>query len=413
MSSSLTYTDYFRKTTNDINALIHELMSITPLPLWINPINTKFYNSPKYTVGSIVIAINDKNKIIEYLEPYIRKINSYLNLDVEFFKEKNNWQIDQDYFDTILYGGYLIPNLKIQPLTVVSNSNFGFDIYISTRGGHGEEYNNDMPGLSDSWLNLRTASKEAVNLMLDSIIEKLENSPLLEKLFNNRLQAHLNNFHFNAVIGSEHVTETDLNNYLDVLEETYSRRTNTTNDVLRMPVIQNNTIIGQSTIINSTTKEYIVNAIINLKHVDKNSEIRLPFIPNEKLDIVLPTILEFGSKSLLVDPTLNNTVEQTNERHSLTIDSFKTIDANTIIYKHTNIGEPLSLVSAFNGFLSTNYIVNYTAIGKPNRVDNTEIQCIPVDEISRTETELVFKINPYYVWKTNALNITVSGIKFG
>jgi len=112
MSTLLSYKDYLRKVIVDINQQIQKLMSTQSLPLWVNPVNSKFYKVNGYKVGDIVIAINDKQTVIEYLRPYINQIAEYVNMDISTLKERNNWEIDDDFYDIILYRGYILPQLK-------------------------------------------------------------------------------------------------------------------------------------------------------------------------------------------------------------------------------------------------------------------------------------------------------------
>ena len=174
MSTLLSYKDYLRQVIVDINQQIQKLMSTQSLPLWVNPVNSKFYKANGYKVGDIVIAINDKQTVIEYLRPYINQIAEYVNMDISALKERNNWEIDDDFYDIILYGGYILPQLKLQPLTVMSTNIRGFDIWMSTKGSIETDWNFDMPGMSSAWINLRTQSSDVVELSLDTIIEKVE-----------------------------------------------------------------------------------------------------------------------------------------------------------------------------------------------------------------------------------------------
>lgn len=414
MSTILSYKDYFRKTVVDINEQIQALMTTQALPLWINPINTKFYTVNGYKVGDIVIAISDEQLVIEYLEPYIKKIAEYVGMDSAILLERNNWQIDDQFYNTIIYGGNILPHLKLQPLTVMSTNVHGFDIYISTKGDQTNGYNYDMPGMSDAWLNLRTQSNDAINLMIDSIVEKIEESTVLPDIFDDFLQQHLTDYHFGANVDDPGPTEIELTNYLNKLELLHSTRRNSTNDTIRMPFIQDGVgTIGQTLLINSSSNDYIASSIINIDKVNIDEPITMSFIPNDNLKIVLPTILEFDDDYIETD---TNSISMQNGISAVAINALYNMNnVTSVIYR--SLGDqtvPLTLMTMFMGFNSVDqYTVNYTPIGKTTRVDRTEIQCMPVEELKRTTTSITFKINPKYVWKTNALNICVSGIKAG
>lgn len=409
MSTLLSYKDYLRQVIVDINQQIQKLMSTQSLPLWVNPVNSKFYKVNGYKVGDIVIAINDKQTVIEYLRPYINQIAEYVNMDISTLKERNNWEIDDDFYDIILYGGYILPQLKLQPLTVMSTNIRGFDIWMSTKGSIETDWNFDMPGMSSAWLNLRTQSSDVVELSLDTIIEKVEASNLMTEIYNRYLNNHLRDCHFGAN-NDWSAIEIDLNKYLDELELKHSSRINSTNDTLRMPVVQAGVgTIGQTLLIKSTTNDYIVASIIKVDQLSIDQPITLSFVPNENLDIVIPTLLEIDGEYI---ETNTNSIALPNDIHAYAINSKCTINNESLIYR--SIGstyERLSLSTTFGGFRDTNFNVVYTPIGKMERVDKTDIQCMPVEELHRSQNSITFKINPKYVWQTTALNICAVGIK--
>ena len=419
-SSVLPYTDFLRRMVSKTNDSINSLMSVKPLPLWINPLNMKFYQSPAYSVGDIVLAITDKNLVLEYLEPYIREIADYIDLPPTFFKERNNWEVEYDFYNTILYVGEIIPALKLQPLTIMSTSVYGFDLYISMTGGVGGGFNYDMPGMSDSWLNLRTASDETLTILLDEIIEKVEDSDILPELSNEALNLHLKTQHMNAGLDysdpdnpiPDFTQELALHKYLDSIEDIYASRANATNDILRMPVVQDDVVIGQTTLINASTTEYSVSSIINYADLDMSKPITLSFIPNESLNIIISTVLDFGGEYLTVDQDVNSTVEVAPGEHALAVDSLYELTDDRLIYRHGNIGTPLLIASSFAGFEDKKFVVTTTPIGKIKRTDKSEIQCVPFEEIEREPRFITFKINPKYVWESTALNINISGKRF-
>lgn len=417
-ATTKTYSNYFRYIVTLLNANIADLVSTQSLPLWINPLNSKFYQTDNgangYKVGQIVIAISDRQLILEYLEPYIRQIARHLDIDITSFKERNNWEIDDDFYDVILYGGYILPQLKIQPLTAVSTHPSGFDIYISTKGGGDknniDDWNTDMPGMSDAWLNLRSVSSDALDLTLDNIIEKLEESDYLKNIFDEHLQDHLTEHHFNANLNDIDATETALHKYLDKLEQIYSARINATTNILRMPFLQNGNNIGQITLTASSTNEYVASAIINVDKVDATADIVMPFIPNDSLQIVLPTILSINGDYIM---TSDSYIALPNGDNAYAVDSLYTMHDKSLIYREAANGHiPLTLSTLFGGFNTQAYTVVYTPIGSLKRVNKTEIQCMPVEEISRTTTSITFRLNPRYVWKTTALNICATGVSF-
>lgn len=407
MSTSLSYKDYFRRTVADINAQIQTLMSTQALPLWINPVNTKFYTANGYKVGDIVIAINNKQTVIEYLEPYITEIAEYVGMDITQLKERNNWEIPDDFYDVIIYGGFILPHLKLQPLTIMSTDVHGFDIYISTKGDTIGGWNYDMPGMSSAWLNLRTQTSDAVNLTVDSIIEKIEESPLLAELYTSALKTHLAKYHFDADVIDPSTTEIELNSYLDKLEALYSSRTSATNDLIRMPLTQGGRLIGQILLISSTTNDYIASGIINIADVDVDELITMPLTAPEELTVVVPTVFEIDGEYI---ETTTDSIAITPDVNAYTVNSLYTITPSNILYRRVGaISSPLTLSTTFTGFKNEYYTTAYTPIGMSARVDKSEIQCMPVEEISRTTKSITFRLNPKYVWKTTALNVSATG----
>lgn len=417
MSTNLSYKDYFRKIVNDINQDIQDLISTQSLPLWINPVNSKFYTAVGYKVGDIVIAINDKSRVVDLLNPYIQQIADFINLDISELKEKNNWEIDDDFYDIILYGGHILPQLKIQPLTVMSSSTAGFDVYISTKGDIKSGLNYDMPGMSDAWLNLRSfQTTDSVNLALDDIIEKIEESTLLTQYYNAALSEHLKQQHFGITdINTIPTKEIELHKYINQLEEKFAARVNSANDTIRFPFVHPKAgIIGQTVLIKSTTAEYIVAASINIEKLDKTEPITMSFIPDSELNIVIPTVLEINGEYITGVNDLNNIDIDDDRLNVFTIESLYKIKSDSLIYKTRGSSSsyiPLSLSTTFNGFKNKDFIVLYTPVGTAARVDKVDIQCMPVEELNRTSTSITFKINQKYVWQTTALNIYVTGLK--
>ena len=431
MSSSNTSLNAVLKDhVNNTNQGIQKLLSSKSIPIWINPNNTNFYIPNPYRAGDIVILLSDENEIYYLLRNYYATIAENLGLDVSYFEEKNNPELSDEVLNTIIHGGYLTEDKYMNPMTIVSNSEKGYGLYVSLKN-----QNYDMPGVSDSWFNLdMSETNESLQLQIsriisiltsDDYINKMKGGPLINgneystkpdaTYLENRLDLHKLKYHFgeNSFNGTDQVE--DAYEKLNEIQAEIESHFNTTSSIMRNPFILNGEIVGRMLTITQTTGQMFFYCVLDTTKLETEKNITIQFTPNNISDIIVPIVLDTSQGIIEVDnPKKDNYVFTSEYIYAWYADSYVRISNDTNmsndIMIETNEGfEEANFNNNFSGFVDDAYIATYTPIGSELRSDNVAIHCNPVKEISRTNKSITIQLSSDYVWKYNGIAIALSG----
>lgn len=415
---------------NEANQGIQKLMSSRSIPIWINPNNTNFYISNPYKAGDIVVLLSNENDIYYLLRNYYEAIAENLGVDASYFKEKNNPELSDKVLSILIHGGYLTEDRYINPMTIVSNSEKGYGLYVSLKN-----QNYDIPGASDSWFNLDMSETiESLQLQISRIISILTSSGYINKIkggplingseyitkpdttyLENRMDLHKLKYHFgeNSFNGTNYAEEAY--EKLNEIQKEIESNENTTSSIMRNPFILNGEIIGRMLTITQTTGQMFFYCVLDTTKLETGKDITIQFTPNNISDIIVPIVLDTSKGIIEVEnPKTDEYVFTSDHKYAWFANSYVRISndtnmSNDIIIE-TNTGfEEANFNNNFSGFIDSTYIATYTPIGVELRSDNVAIHCSPVKEISRTNKSITIQLSPDYVWKYNGIAIALSG----
>lgn len=415
------------------NTSIQKLLSSRSIPIWINPNNSNYYLSNPYMAGDIVILLSDVDDIYYLLRNYYENIAENIGVDSSYFQEKNNPELTNEVLNTLIYGGYLKEDQYMNPMTMVSNSEKGYGLFVSLKN-----YNYDVPGASDSWFNLdMSESLDTMQLQVSRIISILTSEDYIDKVkggpmdggkeyiiqkedsnyLENRLDYHKLKYHF----GDESYNPDLAGNIEEVYEKLnklqteIEAHTNTTTSIMRNPFMLNGEIVGYMYTIIQTTGQMFFYCILDTTKLEKDKDITIQFTPNNISDILVPIVLQTNEGIIEVDnPKYDDYVLTANGECAWFAESYVRISnevnaSNNIIIQTSYGFDDANFNNNFNGFLDETYIATYTPIGNEIRTDNIAIHCSPVREISRTTKSMTFQLNSEYVWKYSGIAIALSG----
>lgn len=421
-----TLKDHVSKT----NMGIQKLLSSKSIPIWINPNNTNYYISNPYKAGDIVILLSDENEIYYLLRHYYEAIAQNLGIDASYFEEKNNPELTDEVLNAIIHGGYIKEDRYMNPMTVVSNSEKGYGLYVSLK-----DQNYDIPGVSDAWFNLDMSETiEGLQLQISRIISILTSTDYIDKLkggpivndeeyitkanstyLENRMDLHKMKYHFgeNSFSGTNYVEEAY--EKLNEIQKEIESHENTTSSIMRNPFILNGEIIGRMLTITQTTGQMFFYCVLDANKIEQGKNIEIQFTPNNISEIIVPIVLDTKDGIIEVDnPKTDDYVYTDDYKYAWYANSFIKISNDTNmsndIMIETNEGfEEANFNNNFKGFIDDAYIATYTPIGTELRSDNVAIHCSPVKEISRTNKSITIQLSKDYVWKYNGIAISLSG----
>ena len=432
-STNTSLNESLKRHISDTNVGIQRILSARTIPLWINPNNTNYYISNPYKAGDIVILLSNTTEIYYILQEQFESIASNIGVSVDYFNEKNNPEVKDEIIDVLINGGYLTDDQYINPMTIVSQSEKGYGLYVSLKN-----QNYDTPGNSDSWFNLdMSESLDSVQLQISRIISILTSSDYISQMkdayvdpntevvyigkdlsyLENRLNAHKKQYHF-----GERMTMQDT----DSIDDAYSKlnqiqaeiesQTNTTTSIMRNPFILNNEIIGDMLTVVQTTGQMFYYCILDTTKLEKDKDITINFTPNNVSNILIPLILKTSKGGLITvtDPATDEYIKTKDGQNAWFVESYVNISndikkSNNITIETTNGFEDANFNNNFTGFMDTAYIATYTPIGAEVRTENIAIHCSPIKEISRTNKSLTFQLASDYVWKYTGIAISLSG----
>lgn len=419
------------------NSNVQKVLSAKSIPLWINPNNSNFYVSNPYKAGDIVVVLSNVVEIYSILKNYFENIAENIGEHLDFFYEKNNPELKSDITNVLLNGGYLTEDKYINAMTVVSNSEKGYGLFVSLKN-----QNYDIPGSSDSWFNLdMSESLDSVQLQISRIISILTSNEYTSDIkepyidpetkytyyledntyFQNRLEAHKEKYHF----GDGMVVIPSTGNSSDNVEKAFEElsniqkeiesNTNTTTSLIRNPFILNGKIIGSTITVIQTTGQMFFYCILDATKLKRDTNITVQFTPNETSNIIVPFVLNTSKGLLTVNDPLNDDYVKTESGDcAWYTNSFVSISSdirkpNNITLETVDGFEDANFNNTFIGFMDDTYIATYTPIGSEIRTENIGIHCSSVKEISRTTKSLTFQLTSDYVWKYSAIAIALSG----